>query len=135
MANNVILKILILYNISPINMFYSFLKMFWVEFRNIELDFFNKQKTNMGILSWIVFGLIAGAFAKLIMPGNDPGGFDDIRGILITVLIGISGAVIGGLVGSLLGIGSVNSFSIKSFSLAIIGALILLYGYNKIKED
>jgi len=43
----------------------------------------------MGILSWILFGLIAGALAKLIMPGEDPGGFDDLRGVLITILIGI----------------------------------------------
>ena len=89
----------------------------------------------MGILSWILFGLIAGALAKLIMPGDDPGGFDDLKGVLITILIGISGAVLGGFAGSVLGLGGVNSFSIKSFSLAIIGALILLYGYRKLKED
>jgi len=89
----------------------------------------------MGILSWILFGLIAGALAKLIMPGEDPGGFDDLRGVLITVLIGIAGSVLGGFVGSILGLGGVNSFSIRSFSLAIIGALVLLYGYKKMQEN
>lgn len=47
----------------------------------------------MGLISWIIFGLIAGAIAKLIMPGKDPGGF------VVTVLIGIAGALIGGFVG------------------------------------
>ena len=51
----------------------------------------------MGILSWIIFGLIAGALAKLIMPGDDPGG------VIITIIIGIVGAVIGGFIAVLLG--------------------------------
>jgi uncharacterized membrane protein YeaQ/YmgE (transglycosylase-associated protein family) len=89
----------------------------------------------MGILSWIIFGLIAGGLAKLIMPGDDPGSMNDASGIVITLLIGIAGAVIGGLIGSVLGLGSVHSFGIKSFALAIAGALLLLYGYRKIKES
>ena len=53
----------------------------------------------MGILGWIVLGLVAGAIAKLIMPGNDPGGF------IVTILLGIIGAVIGGFIGkAILGI-------------------------------
>jgi uncharacterized membrane protein YeaQ/YmgE (transglycosylase-associated protein family) len=88
----------------------------------------------MGILSWIIFGLIAGALAKLIMPGDDPGSMNDLSGVVITILIGIAGAVIGGFIGSLLGLGGVHSFSLKSFALAIVGALILLYGYRKIKS-
>jgi uncharacterized membrane protein YeaQ/YmgE (transglycosylase-associated protein family) len=55
----------------------------------------------MGILSWIVFGLIAGALAKLIMPGDDPGG------VIITIIIGIVGAVIGGFVAVQLGYGDI----------------------------
>jgi uncharacterized membrane protein YeaQ/YmgE (transglycosylase-associated protein family) len=50
----------------------------------------------MGILPWIVFGLIAGALAKLIMPGQDPGG------VIVTILIGIAGAVVGGFIGNAL---------------------------------
>ena len=75
----------------------------------------------MGILSWIVFGLIAGALAKLIMPGKDPGGF------IVTTLIGIAGAVIGGFTGSVMGFGTVTGFDIRSFLLAIAGAIFLLF--------
>ena len=81
----------------------------------------------MGILSWIVFGLIAGALAKLIMPGKDPGG------IIVTIVIGIVGAVIGGYLGTLLGFGTVTGFNIKSLAIAIVGALILLALYRAVK--
>ena len=53
----------------------------------------------MGIIGWIVLGLLAGAIAKLIMPGDDPGGF------IVTTLIGIAGALVGGFIASALGIG------------------------------
>lgn len=78
----------------------------------------------MGILSWIILGLIAGAIAKLIMPGNDPGG------IIVTILIGIAGAFVGGFVGSLAGLGSVGVLSVGSIVTAIVGALILLFAYR-----
>ena len=78
----------------------------------------------MGILAWIVLGLIAGAIAKAIMPGNDPGG------IVVTMIIGIVGAFIGGFVGNMLtGVG-LNGFSIQSIILAVVGALILLWIYR-----
>ncbi|HEX7069958.1 MAG TPA: GlsB/YeaQ/YmgE family stress response membrane protein [Rhodothermales bacterium] len=78
----------------------------------------------MGILAWIIFGLIAGALAKFIMPGNDPGG------CIVTTLLGIAGAVVGGFIGSLLGFGTVNEFDFRSFLLAIGGALLLLWLYR-----
>ena len=72
----------------------------------------------MGILSWIIFGLIAGALAKWIMPGRDPGG------CFITILIGIAGAMVGGFIGRAIGWGSVEaSFEIKNFALAVVGAI------------
>jgi uncharacterized membrane protein YeaQ/YmgE (transglycosylase-associated protein family) len=82
----------------------------------------------MGILSWIVFGLIAGALAKLIMPGDDPGG------IIVTIIIGIAGAIIGGFVAVLLGYGDFTGFDFRSFVIAIIGGLVLLGGYRLLKR-
>lgn len=82
----------------------------------------------MGILSWLIFGLIAGALAKFIMPGSDPGG------LIVTALIGIAGAIIGGFVGTLLGFGDVTGFNLGSFLLAIVGALILLFAYRKMRS-
>lgn len=78
----------------------------------------------MGILAWIVFGLIAGIAAKALMPGRDPGGF------IVTILIGIAGAVLGGLVASALGLGSVTGFNLGSLVVAIAGAVVLLVTYR-----
>jgi len=82
----------------------------------------------MGILSWLLLGLIVGALGKWIMPGKDPGG------ILVTMAIGIAGAVVGGFIGSLLGLGGVSGFDIKSLALATGGAVLLLWGYRKMKS-
>lgn len=82
----------------------------------------------MGIISWIVMGLVAGALAKWIMPGNDPGG------LIVTILIGIAGAFIGGFIGTLVGLGSVTGFDLVSMALAIGGALVLLYGYRLLNK-
>lgn len=81
----------------------------------------------MGILSWIILGLIVGALAKWIMPGKDPGG------IIITICLGIAGAFVGGFVGSLLGLGAVTGFNLGSLLLALGGAVILLLVYRKLK--
>lgn len=78
----------------------------------------------MGILSWIVFGLIAGILAKLIMPGNDPGG------LILTIVLGVAGAVIGGFIGTQFGYGGINGFDFRSMIIAIGGALLLLVGYR-----
>ena len=78
----------------------------------------------MGILSWIVFGLIAGAIAKLVMPGRDPGG------IILTILLGIVGAVVGGYIGTTLGYGTITGFDVRSLIIAIGGALIFLIVYR-----
>lgn len=75
----------------------------------------------MGILSWIVLGLIAGAIAKWLKPGKDPGG------CIVTMLIGIAGAFIGGWIGTLLGLGTMDKFSIVNLLLAIGGSLIVLF--------
>ena len=78
----------------------------------------------MGILAWIVVGLIAGALAKLIMPGDDPGG------IIVTIIIGIVGAFVGGFVVNLFGGAGVSGFNIWSILVATLGAIILLAVYR-----
>jgi uncharacterized membrane protein YeaQ/YmgE (transglycosylase-associated protein family) len=79
----------------------------------------------MGILAWIILGLIAGAIAKAIMPGRDPGGF------IVTALIGIVGAVIGGFLGNMIfGIGGVSGIDIRSILISVVGALVLLWIYR-----
>jgi uncharacterized membrane protein YeaQ/YmgE (transglycosylase-associated protein family) len=82
----------------------------------------------MGIISWIIFGLIAGGIAKLLMPGEDPGGF------IITILLGIAGALIGGFIGTALGFGSVDGFNFGSFFIAVLGAVLLLIGYRFVRS-
>ena len=82
----------------------------------------------MGILSWILFGLVAGALAKFFMPGDDPGG------IVVTILLGIAGAVVGGFVGTLLGFGTVSGFDLRGLLVAVGGTMILLAGYRVIKK-
>jgi len=78
----------------------------------------------MGILTWIIFGLIAGAIAKFIMPGNQGMGW------LMTIILGIVGAFVGGFIGSLLGWGSIEEFDFKSILLAVVGALVVLWIYG-----
>ena len=78
----------------------------------------------MGIVSWIVLGLIAGAIAKLLMPGDDPGG------IIVTILIGIVGAIVGGVIATALGLGTVTGINLPSLVVAIGGSLILLIVYR-----
>ena len=82
----------------------------------------------MGILSWIVIGLVAGAIAKFIMPGNDPGG------IIVTILIGMVGAVIGGFIANALGLGGVQGIDIRSVLIADAGSVILLFAYRLIRQ-
>lgn len=77
----------------------------------------------MGIITWIVFGLIVGLIAKLLTPGRDPGGF------VVTVLIGIGGSLLGGYIGRLLGIyGSEQPAG--GFVMSVLGAVVLLALYH-----
>jgi uncharacterized membrane protein YeaQ/YmgE (transglycosylase-associated protein family) len=76
----------------------------------------------MGILSWILFGLVVGVIAKLLMPGRDPGGF------IVTILLGIAGALIGGFLGQAMGF-SGQSRGVE-WIMAILGAIILLALYR-----
>jgi uncharacterized membrane protein YeaQ/YmgE (transglycosylase-associated protein family) len=73
-----------------------------------------------GILSWIIFGLIAGAIAKFLTPGRDPGG------CIITIVIGVVGALLGGWLATVLGFGGISGFDFRSFVIAIGGSILLL---------
>ena len=76
----------------------------------------------MGIIGWIIFGLIVGAVAKLLMPGRDPGGW------IVTILLGIAGALVGGFLGRAVGWYGPNDAA--GFLMALVGALVLLGLYR-----
>jgi uncharacterized membrane protein YeaQ/YmgE (transglycosylase-associated protein family) len=78
----------------------------------------------IAILSWIVFGLVVGALAKLLMPGDDPGG------IIVTILLGIAGALVGGLIGRQLGYYGPDQTA--GYIMSIAGAIILLALYRMV---
>ncbi len=81
----------------------------------------------MGIIGFIILGLLAGAIAKAILPGDDPGG------IIVTMLIGVAGALIGGVIASALNIGDLgNFFDIGTWLIAIAGSLLLLVVYRMV---
>lgn len=82
----------------------------------------------MGFISWIIMGLLVGVLAKFIMPGKDPGG------LIVTILLGIAGAFVGGFVGAKLGFGTITGFNAGSFLLATGGAIILLILYRVLKR-
>jgi uncharacterized membrane protein YeaQ/YmgE (transglycosylase-associated protein family) len=79
-------------------------------------------------LVWIVLGLIAGVLAKMIMPGRDPGGF------IVTIVIGIVGAMLGGFISSRLGFGEVTGLNLPSIIIAVLGSILLLVIYRAIKR-
>ena len=76
----------------------------------------------MGILAWILFGLVVGVIAKLLMPGRDPGGF------IVTILLGIAGALIGGFIGRAMGLYDANQGA--GWIMSILGAVVLLALYR-----
>lgn len=78
----------------------------------------------MSIIGWIVFGLIVGVVAKLVMPGRDPGG------MFVTILLGIAGALIGGFIGR--GLGWYGENDPVGFFMAVIGSILVLFAYRKI---
>ena len=81
----------------------------------------------MGIIGWVILGLLAGAIAKAILPGEDPGG------IIVTIIIGIVGALIGGFIASALDIGDLDEFfDIGTWLIAIGGSLLLLVIYRAV---
>lgn len=78
----------------------------------------------MSIIGWMLFGLIVGVVAKLLMPGRDPGG------MIVTILLGIGGALVGGFLGRVLG--WYGDGDPVGFIMAVIGAMTLLFAYRKL---
>jgi len=79
------------------------------------------------LLVWAVIGLVIGAIAKAIMPGADG------SGIVITSILGIAGAVVGGAIASAVGLGSFTGFTVGSLVIAVLGALALLFVYRMVR--
>jgi uncharacterized membrane protein YeaQ/YmgE (transglycosylase-associated protein family) len=95
----------------------------------VEFDSSTKMSA-MGILSWILFGLIAGAIAKALHRGKDPGGW------IVTIIIGILGAFVGGAIGHyVLGWEDEAGWNFKSFLLAVLGAVLLLWLYRRFSTN
>lgn len=82
----------------------------------------------MGILAWIVFGLIAGVVAKWIMPGKAPGG------IIATIILGIIGALVGGFLGTQMGFGDLTGFNLRSMAMAVGGGLVVLFVFGMVSK-
>lgn len=78
----------------------------------------------LGVLGWIVFGLIVGIIAKLLMPGPDPGG------MILTVLLGVAGALVGGFLGRAIGLYGPNDAA--GIIMSVLGAIVLLFAYRKL---
>ena len=76
----------------------------------------------MGILTWILFGLVVGVIAKLLMPGRDPGGF------IVTILLGIAGALLGGFIGQAMNLYEPGQPA--GWIVSILGAILLLVLYR-----
>lgn len=86
----------------------------------------------MGILAWIIVGLIGGVIAKLVVPGDDPGG-GGLLGIVVTILLGIAGALLGGFLAVAMGISNgVDDFDLGTILLSIVGAVLILVVYNAV---
>jgi len=75
----------------------------------------------MGIIAWIFLGLLVGILARFFMPGRQP------MGLIATILLGIIGAVVGGLIGTQMGWGQVKGFDLRSLGLAILGGVLVLF--------
>ena len=75
----------------------------------------------MGIITWIILGLLVGILARFFMPGRQP------MGLIATILLGIVGAVVGGFIGTQMGWGQVHGFDLRSLGLAILGGVLVLF--------
>ena len=80
----------------------------------------------MGLLSWVVFVLVTGAIARFFVPGSG------VYGLVVTTVLGVVGARVGGFIGAQLGIGAIDGFDLRSIAVAVGGSIILLLGYRAV---
>lgn len=90
-----------------------------------------RYREAMGLAAWLLLGLIAGLVARLIVPGPSGRG---CCGIIVTIVIGLVGAVVGGFIGVQLGWGEVSDFDLRSIALAVLGAIVVLIVLAAIRE-
>lgn len=83
----------------------------------------------LGFFYWALFGLVAGVLAKLLLPGKQPGG------MIVTAILGVIGALLGGWVGTQFDLGSVEGFNLQSMALAVGGSVIVLLGYTALTKN
>jgi len=80
----------------------------------------------MGLLSWVVFGLVTGAIARFFVPASG------VYGLVVTTVLGVVGALGGGFIGAQLGIGAIDGFDLRSIAIAVGGSIVLLLGYRAV---
>jgi uncharacterized membrane protein YeaQ/YmgE (transglycosylase-associated protein family) len=86
----------------------------------------------VGLLTWILVGLVAGLIAQLVLSGGMGGG--GLRGLVVTTLLGIGGALVGGFVSSAMGWGDVTGFNIRSLVIAVCGAIAVIFAYRSLSS-
>ena len=86
----------------------------------------------MGLLTWILVGLVAGLVAQLVLGGGAGGG---LRGIAVTILLGVGGALVGGFISSAMGWGEVTGFNVPSLVIASLGAIVVIVAFRGIASN
>ncbi len=82
----------------------------------------------MGCFAWVIFGLLAGFLAKVLMPGKDKGG------LVMTLILGVCGAMLGGFLATLMGFGGIHGFNLPSLLIAVAGSVLLLLIYRVVTK-
>jgi uncharacterized membrane protein YeaQ/YmgE (transglycosylase-associated protein family) len=82
----------------------------------------------MGIIAWIILGLLSGLLARMVMPGKDP------AGLAVTILLGIAGALLGGFLANQLGYGGISGFDLRSLAIAFGGAVLILFLFRLLRQ-